>query len=222
MHFIYLDESGDPGLKNSPTNYYILAGFSLHHSDWHAFDERIQSFRKQMEHEFGFSADKELHTSEFLGSGFRIGGINRPVRLRIAQKLVGLLAESPEIRVFAWAIRKTTFHPLATISAHAMGDLHKWISSQIIYKPNTCEHQSFYIVHDETSNPPFKTTVRPLTLVGRPSCHPSQDGHFIQIADFIAYVVKQRLAPRTHARACELQDLCDGLAPVSLGWRILT
>jgi hypothetical protein len=221
MHFIYLDESGDPGVVNSPTSFYILAGLSVHHSDWQALDQRIQSFRDMIEREYGFSANKELHTSEFLGSGFKIGGLNRPTRLLIAQKLVCLLAESPEIRVFAWAIRKTTFHPLAIISEHAMLDLHEWVTSQHIHKPNSCDHQGFYIVHDETSNPPFHTTTRPLTLVGRPSCNPSRDSHFIQIADFIAYLVKQRVAPGRHVKESQLLALSDGLAPVSLGWRIL-
>ncbi len=48
MHFVYLDESGDPGLKNSPTRHYILAGFSVHHGDWRALEVRLQEFRAKM------------------------------------------------------------------------------------------------------------------------------------------------------------------------------
>jgi len=46
MHFIYLDESGDPGMNGSPTNHYILAGFALTASDWHKVQRRFALFRQ--------------------------------------------------------------------------------------------------------------------------------------------------------------------------------
>jgi Protein of unknown function (DUF3800) len=35
MYLMYVDESGDPGLNNSPTRYFTLTGMVVHEQRWH-------------------------------------------------------------------------------------------------------------------------------------------------------------------------------------------
>jgi hypothetical protein len=49
----------------------------------------------------------------------------------------------------------------------------------------------------------------------------SRDADFIQVADLIAYVVKQKFSPNKHALRVGTVTLCDKLLPVSLRWRFL-
>ncbi|MES9861827.1 MAG: DUF3800 domain-containing protein [Candidatus Thiodiazotropha sp. 4PDIVS1] len=41
MYFLYADESGDVGTKNSPTKYFCLSGFVVHELRWHETLEAI-------------------------------------------------------------------------------------------------------------------------------------------------------------------------------------
>ena len=49
----------------------------------------------------------------------------------------------------------------------------------------------------------------------------SQDADLIQVADLIAYVVKQKFSPNKHALRVGTVTLCDKLLPVCLGWRFI-
>jgi hypothetical protein len=35
MDLVYVDESGDPGVREGSSRYFILCGLSVHHADWH-------------------------------------------------------------------------------------------------------------------------------------------------------------------------------------------
>ncbi len=132
---MYLDENGDPGLKNSPTKHYILAGFSVHHGDWQALEVRLREFRVKMATRYGYPAEAELHASELLGAS------------------------------------------------------------------------------------PFKHIGRSDWLVGHPVGLSSRDDNMIQVADLIAYMVRQKFSPNRHALTNGYVTLCDKLLPTSLGWK---
>ncbi|MGH2600854.1 MAG: DUF3800 domain-containing protein, partial [Dehalococcoidia bacterium] len=38
---MYVDESGDSGLTNSPTRYFVLTGLVVHELRWQAYVEQI-------------------------------------------------------------------------------------------------------------------------------------------------------------------------------------
>ncbi len=115
VHFIYLDESGDPGLKNSPTKHYILAGLSVHHDDWHEIDKRLRAFRKWAEEVHGLNLAHEIHAAEFLGAANMHCGLRREQRLIIVRRLIGILSQSPPpsittLRLASSATRSPSLH----------------------------------------------------------------------------------------------------------------
>jgi hypothetical protein len=58
MDLIYVDESGDPGTRNSPTKEYILVALIIPESIWHELDWRIHRSRVRMQKHLGLSYDK--------------------------------------------------------------------------------------------------------------------------------------------------------------------
>lgn len=218
MHLVYLDESGDPGLVNSPTKHYILAGFSVHHGDWAALDNRLRRFRVTMFERFGFPIDAELHASEWLGASPALHGVSRSDRLQVARQLVYMLSRCMEIRTFAWTTHKTNEAVVETVACRAMADLATWTRDGRIGPRTPCRHASFLILHDAAPSQPFKEVPRPDQLVGHPVGLSSRHDRMIQVADMIAYLVRQKIAPNRHALTNGYVTLCDKLAPISLGW----
>jgi len=221
MHFIYLDESGDPGPVNSPTKHYILAGFSVHHGDWPALEVRLRRFRTKMFERFGYPADAELHASELLGASPSLHGVSRSDRLQIARQLIYILSHSPEIRAFAWGANKTMDGAAEAVACRAMADLSVWTQEGRIGPRTPCTHAGFLVLHDAAPSQPFKRVPRPDGLVGHPVGLSSRHDNMIQVADIIAYLVRQKVAPNRHAMANGYVTLCDKLTPISLGWNWL-
>lgn len=219
MHFVYLDESGDSGLKNSPTKHYILAGFSIHHGDWQALAVRLREFRAKMATRYGYPAEAELHASELLGAAPFIHGVSRPDRLLLARSLIYMLSRCPEIRTFAWVVRKARAGPVETAAGQAMADLTTWTLDGRIGPNNPCRHAGFLILHDAAPSQPFKHIGRSDWLVGHPVGLSSRDDNMIQVADLIAYMVRQKFSPNRHALTNGYVTLCDKLLPTSLGWK---
>ncbi len=218
MHLVYLDESGDPGWVNSPTKHYILAGFSVHHGDWSALDFRLRQFRVTMFERFGYPIDAELHASELLGASPSLHGVCRSDRLQVARQLVYMLSRCTEIRTFAWTTHKTNETVVETVAGRAMADLTTWTRDGRIGPRTPCRHASFLILHDAAPSQPFKAVPRPDQLVGHPVGLSSRHDRMIQVADMIAYLVRQKIAPNRHALTNGYVTLCDKLAPISLGW----
>jgi hypothetical protein len=188
---VYLDESGDPGLKNSPTKHYILAGFSVHHGDWQALEVRL----------------RDIH------------GVGRADRLLLARSLIYMLSRCPEIRTFAWVVRKALAGPVEAAAGQAMADLTTWTLDGRIGPNNPCRHAGFLILHDAAPSQPFKHIGRSDWLVGHPVGLSSRDDNMIQVADLIAYMVRQKFSPNRHALTNGYVTLCDKLLPTSLGWK---
>jgi len=48
MYLMYVDESGDTGVVNSPTSYFGLSGLVIHESQWRNFVSQLVGFRKTL------------------------------------------------------------------------------------------------------------------------------------------------------------------------------
>ena len=53
MKLLYIDESGDPGVADGSSPYYILAGLIVDAADWKAFYNQFEDFRRQSYQKFG-------------------------------------------------------------------------------------------------------------------------------------------------------------------------
>ena len=214
MHIIYLDESGDPGLLNSPTQYYILAGFAVHHADWHIVDYRLREFRKWAEWTFGLQVSQEIHSAEFLGAAQIHCGLRREQRLLIIRKLIGILSQSIELRFFGWIIQKDSGDPLESVGHRCLIDLAAWLE-----KGEMGRGQLGLIIHDQMYKRPacWKCDGHK-HIIDRPLSRPSGESVQLQVADLVAYLLKQSKDPNRYLKEQGAHQLIKKLTERSLGW----
>jgi hypothetical protein len=92
MYLMYVDESGDSGLVNSPTEYFILTGMVVHELRWHDTLEALIEFRRRMRVAFGLLMREEIHAGAMLTRPGALVRIRRNDRLTIIRHFIDALA----------------------------------------------------------------------------------------------------------------------------------
>ena len=98
MYLMYVDESGDSGLKGSPTTHFALSGLVIHESRWRDFVESFKNFRRRLKDIYGLPVRTEIHASEFIKRP-PVEGMPRHVRLAILRNLIDEVAKMDFISV---------------------------------------------------------------------------------------------------------------------------
>ncbi len=94
MYLMYVDESGDAGLQNSPTRYFVLTGIVLHELRWHEALTMLTDFRKRMRGKFGLLLKEEIHSGKMLNNPGPLVRIRRNDRLAIIRHFVDELSKA--------------------------------------------------------------------------------------------------------------------------------
>jgi len=68
MYLMYVDESGDTGIQNSPTRYFVLSGIVLHELRWRPILESLVNLRKELRDVKGLKLREEIHSRDFISS----------------------------------------------------------------------------------------------------------------------------------------------------------
>lgn len=108
MYLAYFDESGDHGLINSPTKYFVLSCLLLEDSDWlNSLDQLVQ-LRRQLKITHGIPTRNELKAKHFKnGRGVFSGlGWSRTQRMALYRETLSYLSQTISARIFAVAIEK--------------------------------------------------------------------------------------------------------------------
>jgi hypothetical protein len=106
MFLMYVDESGDPGLINSPTRYYVLSGLVLHELRWRPVLERLLAFRCGLRATYGLKLREELHAAAMINKPGPLVRIKRHARLAILRDFADTLASIPELNVINVVVDK--------------------------------------------------------------------------------------------------------------------
>lgn len=106
MYLMYVDESGDAGLIDSPTRYFVLSGLVVHESRWDDALGRLVAFRRRLRTEFGLLMRDEIHASHFINRPGELVRIKRHVRLSILRLFADELASMVDIRIINVVVDK--------------------------------------------------------------------------------------------------------------------
>lgn len=66
MHIAYFDETGDEGYPKYSSPLFILTSFYTHHQNWKTNYQKIHEFRKTIRDNYKFPIKLEFHTRPFL------------------------------------------------------------------------------------------------------------------------------------------------------------
>jgi len=107
MYLLYSDESGDPGVKNSPVRYFILSGIIIHELRWKEVLYSLIEFRRLLRETKGLKLREEIHAESFINKPGKLKRIKRNDRLDILKKCLDWAASQPDLNVITVCIDKS-------------------------------------------------------------------------------------------------------------------
>jgi hypothetical protein len=238
VYIMYVDESGDPGLHDSPTRYLVLCGFVVPEVMWHDYLGRMVAFRRRMRDKYGLSLRDELHTAHFITRpGAQLAKISRNDRLAILRHFGHELTQMDEARVITVIVDK--LGKAADYDPFVQG----W-RALIQRFNNTLKYRNFplsdkcanlgMILPDETDAKRLRTLTRrmrqynpvpfgsgsgarnlPLSqIIEDPGLRESRHSYFVQAADLCAYLMRQGYEPNVYMRKKGAASLYKKLDPI--------
>ncbi len=225
MYLMYVDESGDPGVVNSPTDYFVLTGLVVHESRWGDCLSDLVSFRRRLRTSFGLLMREEMHASHFINKPGDLVRIARNNRLSMLRFFADELSGMGDLRFLSVVVNKRTKqagYPVFEVAWRALVQRFE----------NTMRHRNFpgsanakdwgMVLPDETDVKKLTSLTRRMRrhnpvpnqrgrgsgyrnltiahLVEDPFFKRSDHSYFIQACDLAAYLLYQELCPSTYMK----------------------
>ena len=95
MYLLYVDESGDPGIHEYSSEYYILSGLIVNQEEWSKYLNRLKLFRKHVKEKYRLNQRVEIHSKELI----RIGKIKEYTEITKTNRINILKEYSNQIPV---------------------------------------------------------------------------------------------------------------------------
>jgi hypothetical protein len=220
---MYVDESGDCGVTNSPTNYFVLSGLVLHELRWRLLLDELVGFRRQLRVTTTLKLREEIHSRNFINNPGPLVRIKRHDRVDILKQCIDWCAAQRDCNVINVVVDK---------QRRADIDIFELAWTTLIQRfENTISHRNFsgpanaddkgLLLPDTTDNKKLQILVRkmrrfnpvphrrtiyakgsrnvPLNcVIEDPFFKNSADSFFHQLVDVIAYCVRQLYEPNKY------------------------
>ena len=237
---MYVDESGDSGMVNSPSRYFVLSGLIVHELRWHTYLDTLIQFRRTLKQPYGLRLREEFHAAAMIsrpGDLVRIPRHNRLAMLRhfadcmsnmtefsVINVVVNKQGKGPDYDVFdmAWRVLIQRFEN--TLSHHNFPGPRNPDDRGLLLCDNTDERRVRDLMrkmrrfnpipHHPTYPATGHRNVPLVSLVEDPNFRDSAHSYFIQAVDLVAYLLYQRVAPCNYMRRNSGQNYFSRLGPV--------
>jgi len=113
MDIAYMDESGDDGIAEGSSPFFVLCKVRIPAANWTVAADGLESLRRGLDDELGFTAEIELHARPLLlrKHPYREMGIHPGLVERLCDGVSALLL-SAEASVAIWCVEKNKGGPL--------------------------------------------------------------------------------------------------------------
>lgn len=238
MYLMYVDESGDCGMANSPTGYFILSGVVIHELRWNEYLDRLVEFRKRMLNYFGLHMREEIHASNFINNPGNLQRIKRHDRLAILRHFADEIATMNDLNIInvvtkkagkqadydvfsnAWKVLIQRFEN--TIHYHNFPGLNNPLDRGMIFPDNTDRKKLTLLVRKMRRFNPIPNradiggyrNIRLQYCLEDPNFRSSYDSYFIQMADLAAYLLYQSICPNQYMRKKQGHNYFSRLDPI--------
>jgi hypothetical protein len=235
MHFMYVDESGDPGIHKYGSPYFILSGLLFPEEDWPKYLQRLKDLRKSFKGTYGLYVREEIHAAELI----RIKKIEAYRRIRKSDRITILKAYCQQIpiifdnaKVINICLRKKDFQNAEEVQRTAWSRL---IQRYDNYLKKEAKDRGI-IISDDTDGVKIIRLLRKMRIYNPiPSKYNtgsfnaptdsiledlfqrnSHHSYFIQTADVIAHLLYRREYPKGSLKKYRLEKSFDRLEPILL------
>ena len=223
MFLMYVDESGDCGLDNSPSSYFVLSGVVIHELRWKICFDQILNFRKTIKKRFNLNLHDEIHAANFISKPGDLVRIKRNDRLSILRLYANEISSMSYLNVINIVVNKTTKAPPYDVFDKAWTALIQRFENTITKKnfngPSNPDELGI-IIPDNTDQKKLTKLSRKMrihntvtntggigyrnlpikNLIEDPFFKDSADSYFIQTADLIAYLLYQYKCPNKYMK----------------------
>ena len=222
MYLMYVDESGDPGLVNSPSSYFILSGLVVHELKWKNLVDDLKSIRSDLKIKYGISMRDEMHASEFMNKRHKLE-LKKHIRLHILKEMVERIALLNYISITNVCIDKQGKPSDYDVFTSAWQYLFQRFENTLTYKnfPGPANPQDCGIVFcDDTNGKKLQNLVRKMCvynpvpniggngyrnlpvsmIIEDPNMRNSNGSFPIQCADLCAYMLYQYMSPNSYIK----------------------
>ncbi len=237
MYLMYVDESGDTGLANSPTKYFILSGIVLHELRWRDYFDQLVDFRKRMLNTFGLHLREEIHSAQFITNPGNFARIRKCDRLTILRDFSNELATMTDLNVINIIVNKTNKTSNYDVFGMAWKVLLQRFENTMSYRnfrgPANADNKGILIT-DDTDVKKLTTLIRQIRrynpipnslrdgyrnlttkfIIEDPNFRDSKDSYFIQAADLVAYLLFQFYCPNAYMRKKSGKNYFQRLDPI--------
>lgn len=202
MQLVYVDESGDTGLTNSPTREYLLVAIMVPEEFWHNILARINRARRRMKEKLGLDFAAEIHAAEFLGGAHTYLGLEAWQRVRAIRWLLKELSREPKLEFLAIGRDKQPGGEILRPTwAKLVAEAENRTAERIILITDVTDRKSVLkAVHLREEDEGPNAQGPSARLIEDPIHIDSRHSRFIQISDLIAYLLRQSLQPNAHFR----------------------
>jgi hypothetical protein len=237
MYLLYVDESGDSGLNDSPSPFFVLSGFVVHELKWKETIEAIIKFRMDLRDKYGLKLREELHSACFIHKPGKIKRIAKSLRLRLLRDVIDFQATLPDINILNIVIDKKgkdqTFDVFNSAWETLIQRFHNTISHKNFPGPQNPQDYGLLIV-DQTDEKKLRNLIRkmrkfnpvpntggvgyrsiPITTIVEDAVHRNSiHSYFIQLADVNAFFLYQKFAVCKYLKKKGARNYFNRLEPV--------
>jgi hypothetical protein len=239
MFLMYVDESGDCGLVNSPSRYFALTGLVVHELRWRSYLDEMIAFRQDMRKRFGLKLREEIHAAGMISRPGDLVRIPRNDRLTILRRFADLLASLSDLNVINVAVNKASKTQDYDVFEKAWLALIQRFENTLSFRnfrgpANADECGMIFPDHTDDkkltllarrmrkynpipNKPEYGSGFRnkPLTrIIEDPSFRRSDHSYFIQAADLAAFLLYQYLLPNAYIRRVGARHYLRRLDPI--------
>ncbi|MEW5882827.1 MAG: DUF3800 domain-containing protein [Armatimonadota bacterium] len=236
---MYVDESGDCGLANSPSSHFVLSGLVLHELRWQETLDAMLEFRRRMKRTFGLLMREEIHASHMISKPGPMVRIKRNDRLTIIRHFADELAAMGHLNLLSVVVDKSNKSPDYDVFANAWRALIQRFENTLLNRnfqgPHNADDRGILfpdatdtkklvlllrqmrrfnpIPHQAGQGPGYRNILVKY-IVEDPSFRNSASSYFIQAADLAAFLLYQQEAPSAYMRRKGGHRFYTRLAPI--------
>lgn len=237
MYLMYVDESGDPGMTNSPTRYFTLSGLVINEGHWQSTMECVTAFRQRMRSAFGLQLRDEIHSARFITNPGPLVRIPRHDRVAILRHFADELANMPGISVINVVVDKRDKPATYDVFERAWQALLQRFENTLIHKnwssamekgecgmvladghPSTkliamyAKMRAYNADLDQTEGGYSNVAMR--RIIEDPCFRDSAHSLLIQAADLVAFLLYQQEQPNQYMRKSGGGGYFSRVAPI--------
>jgi hypothetical protein len=240
MYIMYVDESGDTGLVNSPTRYFALSGIVVHESRWREFINTLIAFKKTLRSVYDLPLRTEIHASHYINH--KPIDLPRYQRLAILRNTLDELTKFDGISITNIIVDKQGKPADYDVFESAWGTLFQRFENTMTNGnfPGGHRRDSGIVITDATAGQKLVRLVRRMAVynyiphdarygggarnvpirrvIEDPHGKDSRETLPIQMADVCAYFLHQRYAPSSYIQKKRAILYFDRLRPVLNTW----